>query len=124
MVRTFQETTIFRAMTVRENVVIAHQLPLAARASLGFFLGTRLARERRGGLRRSADEILGFLGLGGARDEIATNLPHGHLRALGIAIGLATDPTVILLDEPFAGMNHEETMQHGRRWSGACATAA
>ena len=42
---------------------------------------------------------------------MASNLPQGHLRALGMAIGLATDPTVILLDEPFAGMNHDETMR-------------
>ena len=44
-------------------------------------------------------------------DELASNLPHGHLRALGIAIGLATNPAVLLLDEPFAGMNHDETMR-------------
>jgi branched-chain amino acid transport system ATP-binding protein len=43
------------------------------------------------------------------RHEIASNLPHGHLRALGIAIGLATNPAILLLDEPFAGMNHDET---------------
>ena len=43
--------------------------------------------------------------------ELAKNLPQGHLRALGIAIGLATNPTVLLLDEPFAGMNHDETMK-------------
>ena len=42
--------------------------------------------------------------------ELASNLPQGNLRALGIAIGLATDPKVLLLDEPFAGMNHDETM--------------
>jgi branched-chain amino acid transport system ATP-binding protein len=44
------------------------------------------------------------------RNEQASNLPQGSLRALGIAIGLATDPKVLLLDEPFAGMNHDETM--------------
>ena len=58
-----------------------------------------------------------FLGLDAIRNEIASNLPHGHLRALGIAIGLATDPTVLLLDEPFAGMNHDETDAGGRTWS-------
>ena len=45
------------------------------------------------------------------RDELASSLPQGHLRALGMAIGLATNPTVLLLDEPFAGMNHDETMR-------------
>ena len=90
VVRTFQETTIFRAMTVRENVIIAHHR--RSRASLaGFFLGTRAraARTRRPSA-VSADEIIGFLGLGGVRDEMASNLPQGHLRALGMAIGLAT----------------------------------
>ncbi len=43
------------------------------------------------------------------KNEIAGNLPQGHLRALGIAIGLAANPTILLLDEPFAGMNHDET---------------
>ncbi|MBS7702091.1 ABC transporter ATP-binding protein [Chelatococcus asaccharovorans] len=110
VVRTFQETTIFKAMTVRDNVIAAHHL--RSRASLaGFFFGTRLARQDEEEFGRSADEILTFLGLSAMRSEIASNLPHGHLRALGIAIGLATNPAVILLDEPFAGMNHEETQR-------------
>jgi branched-chain amino acid transport system ATP-binding protein len=108
VVRTFQETTIFKSMTVRDNVITAHHL--RSQASLtGFFCGTRAARADEKAFGLSADEILDFLGLGEIRGEIASNLPHGHLRALGIAIGLATDPAVILLDEPFAGMNHEET---------------
>ncbi|CAH1650474.1 MULTISPECIES: ABC transporter ATP-binding protein [unclassified Chelatococcus] len=110
VVRTFQETTIFKAMTVRDNVIAAHHL--RSRASLaGFFLGTRIARQDEVEFGRSADEILAFLGLSAMRNEVASNLPHGHLRALGIAIGLATNPAVILLDEPFAGMNHEETQR-------------
>lgn len=108
VVRTFQETTIFKTMSVRDNIIIAHQL--RARTGLaGFFFGTRTAREDEAAFARSADEIIDFLGLGHQRHEIATNLPHGHLRALGIAIGLATNPAVLLLDEPFAGMNHDET---------------
>lgn len=108
VVRTFQETTIFKTMSVRDNIIIAHQL--RARAGLaGFFFGTRTAREDEAAFARSADEIIDFLGLGHQRHEIASNLPHGHLRALGIAIGLATNPAVLLLDEPFAGMNHDET---------------
>jgi branched-chain amino acid transport system ATP-binding protein len=108
VVRTFQETTIFRNMTVRENVVTAHHL--RSHASLaGFYFGSATARRDLEEFRTSADEILAFLGLAPLANEIASNLPHGHLRALGIAIGLATNPSVILLDEPFAGMNHEET---------------
>lgn len=110
VVRTFQETTIFKGMTVRENVIVAHHL--RAKASfLGCYVGTNLAREDRQAFERSADEILDFLGLEPQRNEVAQNLPHGHLRALGIAIGLATHPKVLLLDEPFAGMNHDETVK-------------
>lgn len=110
VVRTFQETTIFRGMSLRETVIVAHHL--RAKASLvGYYMGSALARQDQQEFGRSADEILDFLGLGDMRDELASNLPQGHLRALGIAIGLATDPKVLLLDEPFAGMNHDETMK-------------
>jgi branched-chain amino acid transport system ATP-binding protein len=110
VVRTFQETTIFKGMTVRDNVIIAHHL--RSNASLaGFYLGTNTARRDEAEFGRSADEIIDFLDLGAQRHEIASTLPHGHLRALGIAIGLATNPTVLLLDEPFAGMNHDETVR-------------
>ncbi len=109
VVRTFQETTIFKSMTVRENIIVAHHL--RSRASLlGFFLGTGLAKADEALFAESADGIIDFLGLQSIRDELASNLPQGHLRALGMAIGLATKPTVLLLDEPFAGMNHDETM--------------
>ena len=109
VVRTFQETTIFRSMTVRENVVVSHHL--RSRASLfGFFIGSSLARADELAFGKSADEIIDFLGLQAIRNELASTLPQGHLRALGMAIGLATGPSVLLLDEPFAGMNHDETM--------------
>lgn len=110
VVRTFQETTIFRSMTVRENIIVAHHLRSKA-SLLGFFLGSRQAQADEAEFARSADEIVDFLGLQAIRDELASNLPQGHLRALGMAIGLATNPEVILLDEPFAGMNHDETMR-------------
>ncbi len=108
VVRTFQETTIFKNMTVRDNVVTAHHLRSHATLA-GFYFGSAAARNDLDAFGTSADEILAFLGLKALSDEIASNLPHGHLRALGIAIALATDPAVILLDEPFAGMNHDET---------------
>jgi branched-chain amino acid transport system ATP-binding protein len=110
VVRTFQETTIFRSMTVRENIIVSHHL--RSKASLfGFFLGTKQAKEDEATFASSADDIVDFLGLQAIRNELASNLPQGHLRALGMAIGLATNPQVILLDEPFAGMNHDETMK-------------
>jgi branched-chain amino acid transport system ATP-binding protein len=106
VVRTFQETTIFKGLTARDSVIVAHHL--RSRASLvGFYLGTALARREEAEFGRSSYEILEFLGLGEVKNEIVSNLPQGHLRALGIAIGLAANPQVLLLDEPFAGMNHE-----------------
>jgi branched-chain amino acid transport system ATP-binding protein len=109
VVRTFQETTIFKSMTVRENIIVSHHLRSNANL-FGYFLGTRLAKADEEEFGRSADDILEFLGLSDIGGEVASTLPQGHLRALGIAIGLATNPTILLLDEPFAGMNHDETM--------------
>ncbi|MGE4611732.1 MAG: ABC transporter ATP-binding protein [Paracoccaceae bacterium] len=109
VVRTFQETTIFKSMTVRESVIVSQHL--RSKASLtGYFLGTKAAKNDILEFGKNADELIDFLGLSDIRNEQASNLPQGHLRALGIAIGLATDPKVLLLDEPFAGMNHDETM--------------
>jgi branched-chain amino acid transport system ATP-binding protein len=108
VVRTFQETTIFKGMTARDSVIIAHHLRSKAGLA-GFYLGTAAARRDEAAFGRSADEILEFLGLRAAANEIASNLPQGSLRALGVAIGLAANPKILLLDEPFAGMNHDET---------------
>lgn len=110
VVRTFQETTIFKSMTVRENVIVSHHLRSKA-SLLAFFFGSAQARADEAGFGKSADDIINFLGLQAIRNEMASNLPQGHLRALGMAIGLATHPEIILLDEPFAGMNHDETMK-------------
>jgi branched-chain amino acid transport system ATP-binding protein len=109
IVRTFQETTIFKNMTVHESVVVAQHL--RAKASLaGYFWGSKTAQEDVSNFGKYADELLDFLGMSKISNEQASNLPQGNLRALGIAIGLATAPKVLLLDEPFAGMNHDETM--------------
>ena len=109
VVRTFQETTIFKSMTVRESVIVSQHLRSKA-SLLGYFMGSKTAKQDIADFGNSADEIIDFLNLGEIRNELAHNLPQGHLRALGIAIGLATNPKVLLLDEPFAGMNHDETM--------------
>ncbi len=108
VVRTFQETTIFGGMTVRDNVIVAQHLRASA-SLLGYFFGSAAARRDHAAFGEAADEIIDFLELSEQRNELAHNLPHGHLRSLGIAIGLATDPRILLLDEPFAGMNQDET---------------
>ena len=110
VVRTFQETTIFKGMSVHENIVIAHHLRSQAGLA-GYFFGTQSAKRDEEKFGHSATQIAATLDLEPVAHELAGNLPHGHLRALGIAIGLATNPQVLLLDEPFAGMNHEETMR-------------
>ena len=102
VVRTFQETTIFKSMTVRESIIVAQHL--RARASLaGYFWGTRMAHEDVDSFGQYADDLIEFLGMTEIAKEQASNLPQGNLRALGIAIGLATDPKVLLLDEPLPG---------------------
>jgi branched-chain amino acid transport system ATP-binding protein len=110
VVRTFQETTIFKSMTVLENVIVAHQIRAKANL-LDFFLRTPRAKSDEGRFKESALNIIDLMGLTEFKDEIATSLPQGYLRALGMSIGLATSPKLLLLDEPFAGMNHEETMR-------------
>ena len=108
VVRTFQETTIFKDMTSHENVVVAHHLRGTA-SSLGIFFNNRRARRDETGFQESAERILDDLGLGSVKFEQARNLPHGYLRGLGIAIAMAARPKLLLLDEPFAGMNADET---------------
>jgi branched-chain amino acid transport system ATP-binding protein len=108
VVRTFQETTIFKEMTALQNVIVAHQLRSRA-TSLGIYFSSVAARADELRFRLSASEILDFLGLGAVKQMVARNLPHGHLRALGIAVAMAAEPKVLLLDEPFAGMTVEET---------------
>jgi branched-chain amino acid transport system ATP-binding protein len=108
VVRTFQETTIFKEMTALQNVIVAHQLRSRA-TSLGIYFSSVTARADELRFHRSATEILEYLGLGVVKQMVARDLPHGHLRALGIAVAMAAEPKVLLLDEPFAGMNVEET---------------
>ncbi len=108
VVRTFQETTIFREMTALQNVVVAHHLRRRA-SNLGIFCNSPTARADEASFRESAAEILDYLGLGAVKGTQARGLPHGYLRALGIALAMAAEPKVLLLDEPFSGMNPEET---------------
>ncbi|WP_436500063.1 ABC transporter ATP-binding protein [Actinokineospora sp. HUAS TT18] len=106
--RTFQNIRLFPSMTALENVLVGRhaRMKQGPIASLfhgpAFKKGEAAARER--GL-----ELLDFVGLSGLDDELARNLPYGDQRRLEIARALATDPAVLLLDEPTAGMNPQET---------------
>ena len=108
LVRTFQSTTLFHELTVLENVLVGRHL----HAPEGFF-GAVFGRGRK--VERDAEtearKLLDFMGLDERAEERALNLPHGHQRALGIAVALAAEPALLLLDEPFTGMNSEETGQ-------------
>ena len=88
--------------------MVAHHLRGTA-SSLGIFFNNRRARRDETGFQESAERILDDLGLGSVKFEQARNLPHGYLRGLGIAIAMAARPKLLLLDEPFAGMNAGET---------------
>ena len=108
IVRTFQHNNLFMEMTVYQNVVVAHHR-LCTFGSWSHYLNTRRARREEQKFEESALELLDFFGLTPFRGEKAKNLPHGHQRALGVAIGMAANPTLLLLDEPFSGMNPKET---------------
>jgi branched-chain amino acid transport system ATP-binding protein len=106
LVRTFQSTTLFHEMTVFENMLIGCHL----RARSGLFAAiVGLDRAYCRAAQQHALEVLDFIGLAQRRDEPAANLPHGLQKALGMAVALASGPKLLLLDEPFAGMNPEET---------------
>jgi branched-chain amino acid transport system ATP-binding protein len=108
LVRTFQRTSLFTACTVFENVLTA--LHLRGRAGvLGALLRPPSMRREELALQSEARDILEFIGLAGRAEEIAGNLAYGEQRRLGLAIALAAKPTLLLLDEPAAGLNPSET---------------
>jgi len=108
LVRTFQRTSLFTACTVYENVLTA--LHLRGRTGLfGSLLRLPAMRREEAGLHTEAQGILDFIGLAGRAGELAGNLAYGEQRLLGLAIALGAKPTLLLLDEPAAGLNPSET---------------
>jgi branched-chain amino acid transport system ATP-binding protein len=108
VVRTFQHSTLFAELTVLENALVGTHMPFRPNI---FAAIAGWDQEDRKGARARALESLEFFGLSQLIDEIAGDLSHGHQRALGMAVAYASHPDVILLDEPFTGMNPEETRQ-------------
>ena len=108
--RTFQNIRLFNNMTARANVMAAMRFPSLA-ARLGDIAATPRARSERTTMSRRADELLGFLGLDGLADDLAASLPYGMKKRLELARAMAGNPTVLLLDEPVAGMNAQETAE-------------
>ena len=108
MARTFQNIRLFSSMTVFENVLTARHL---RRTSNLFTAAFRLNHREEAAMRRETEALLKLVDLYEVKDEIATALPYGKQRKLEIARALATEPKLLLLDEPAAGMNPQETAE-------------
>jgi len=110
MARTFQNIRLFHNMTALENVMVGKYSRTRTNAIDAVF---RLPRHRREEVESTdrSQELLDFVGLSGASDTLSRNLPYGDQRRLEIARALATEPKLLLLDEPTAGMNPQETRQ-------------
>ena len=105
--RTFQLAYLFPDFTVLENVVASFYLyPKSGFWEAMFNTSTYCKKEEY--ILSQAKEILRFVGLDSVKDELAKNLPHGHQKILGVARALAVKPKLLLLDEPIAGMSHDE----------------
>ena len=106
MARTFQNIRLWPSMTVFENVLVAKHLRRTSNLFSATFRGNRKEEARQ---REEVAELLRIVGLDDVQDELSTSLPYGKQRRLEIARALATNPKLLQLDEPAAGMNPQET---------------
>ena len=110
MGRTFQNIRLFQNMTALENVMVGRHARMKANLFNSVLRTPSVKKEERA-VRERARELLMFTGLGRKVDEVARNLPYGDQRRLEVARALATDPQLLLLDEPTAGMNPQESAE-------------
>lgn len=108
--RTFQNIRLFGAMTVVDNLVTGMHLKLHT-GFWGPLIRSKRFKENEKSAYDKAYEILTYLGIDNVADEITDSLPYGIQRKVEIGRALASDPKIILLDEPSAGMNPQETME-------------
>ena len=106
MARTFQNIRLWKTQTVFDNVLIAKH---CRSTSSVFSAAFRLNRKEEAAQRAQVEELLEIVGLSDVKNELATSLPYGKQRRLEIARALAAEPKLLLLDEPAAGMNPQET---------------
>src|SRR6266704_1847153 len=107
--RTFQNIRLFPQMTALENVLVGMHVRLKG-GSLGSIFGLPRVRREERDAEEKARELLAFSGLRRVDDELAESLSYGDQRRLEVARALATEPKLLLLDEPTAGMNPQETV--------------
>ena len=107
--RTFQNIRLFPQMTAMENVLVGMHARLKG-GIIGSIFGTPRVRREEHEAREKARELLRFSGLRGVDEELAESLSYGDQRRLEVARALATEPKLLLLDEPTAGMNPQETV--------------
>ena len=106
MARTFQNIRLWKSQSVFDNVLIAKH----CRVTSNLFTATfHLNGKEEAQQRQDVEELLEIVGLADVKEELATSLPYGKQRRLEIARALATEPKLLLLDEPAAGMNPQET---------------
>ncbi len=106
--RTYQNIRLFKNMTAVENILVGRHTHMRANIIDGVIRGRRTMKEEKEAV-EEATRLLRFVGLAGRGDMFAKNLPYGDQRRLEIARALATEPKLLLLDEPTAGMNPSET---------------
>ena len=111
MARTFQNIRLFKNLSVLDNVLIAHHLHIKSGAFAATLQLTKSARAEERKMREDSMALLERLGLAKYANDIASSLPYGLQRRLEIARALATKPQILLLDEPAAGMNPQETIE-------------
>ena len=110
MARTFQNLRLFKSMTVLENVMSGMHCRSSVGA-IGAILRTGAQKREEAEIRAYCEECLDFVGILEEKDRIASNLSYGHQRRVEWARALATQPQILLLDEPAAGLNYDEKQQ-------------
>jgi branched-chain amino acid transport system ATP-binding protein len=110
VVRTFQATSVFPEFSVSDNIALACHVKTRMRLGEAL-LHTRTSRRKEERIAQKTAEIMQSVGLSEVGKVAAKNLPHGYKRRLGIAIALATEPRLLLLDEPLTGMNAQEVAE-------------
>jgi branched-chain amino acid transport system ATP-binding protein len=111
--RTFQNIRLFQNMTALENVLVGQHARMRAGAVGAIFRPPSVRREE-ARVRQRGLELLQYVGLGGKQEELSKNLSYGDQRRLEVARALGAEPRLLLLDEPTAGMNPQETLQMTR----------